>query len=360
VEWIARLKRGDSKGKLQASELETLQTLTGWWTSINAGDFDNDGRLDLVVGNWGRNNFQRQFLDAPLHLYSGDPDGSGNLGLIEAHHDSGVGKIVPARDWMTLSAVFPALRDRFSSFTAFSRAGIEDILTAGSPPLREVAAVTLDSMVLLNRGDHFEVRALPVEAQFAPVFGLAVADFDGDGGQDIFLGQNFFGVSAAESRQDAGCGLWLRGDGSGNFSAVTAAESGFALFGEARGAALSDFDQDGRIDLAVALNRGPTQLYRNVRAQPGLRVRLTGGPQNSQAIGVKVRGAFPDGGLGPAHELRLGGGYWSQDSADLILSTAKPLAALEIRWPGGMIERMPLPSGAREFTRQQPAAGADK
>ena len=35
----------------------------------------------------------------------------------EAHHDPGLGKLVPARDWGTLSGIFPTLRERFRSFT---------------------------------------------------------------------------------------------------------------------------------------------------------------------------------------------------------------------------------------------------
>ena len=32
-----------------------LADLKGWWTSVTAGDFDGDGRMDLACGNWGRN-----------------------------------------------------------------------------------------------------------------------------------------------------------------------------------------------------------------------------------------------------------------------------------------------------------------
>jgi hypothetical protein len=253
-----------------------------------------------------------------------------------------------------LSGIFPTLRERFPSFTAFSTASLSDVLSAGLPPMREVAAATLDSMLLLNRGDHFEARPLPVEAQFAPVFGIAIGDLDGDGFEDMFLAQNFFGVSPAESRQDAGCGLWLRGEGDGSFKAVPPSKSGFGIYGDARGAALCDFDHDGRLDLVVGQNRGATKLYRNVHAQPGLRVHLQGTTQNSQAVGAVMQLIFRGGRFGPAHEIRVGGGYWSQDSSEVVLGAPEQPEALEIRWPGGVAERVPVPPGARMISKNAP------
>src|SRR6185436_18427032 len=116
---------------------------------------------------------------------------------------------------------------------------------------RELTSGTFDSMVFLNLGGHFEARTLPIEAQFAPAFGVSVADFDGNGNEDIFLAQNFFGVDAETSRHDAGTGLVLLGDGRGGFRALGPGESGVAIYGEQRGSAVADFDGDGCTDLVV-------------------------------------------------------------------------------------------------------------
>ena len=345
--------RWTSEDRLLGS-LESLGALTGWWNSVAAGDFDADGRMDLVAGNWGRNTFQRQFLKKPLHLHYGDSDGSGNFALVESHFDSGLGKYMPRRDRNFLSAVFPMILDRFPTFTSFSTTGTSELLGTDLPPMRGVEAATLDSIVMFNRGDFFEARPLPPEAQISPVFGIAVGDLDGDGSEDLFLAQNFFGVAPSDSRQDAGTGLWLRGDGKGGFVATSASESGFALYGEARGAALSDFNHDGRLDLVVGQNLGETKLYRNARAVPGLRLILHGSAQNLQAVGATVRAVLDGGGFGPAQEIRIGGGYWSQDSNQLVLGSRAEIEAVDIRWPGGINERVPVPKSAIVISRTVP------
>ena len=200
----------------------------------------------------------------------------------------------------------------------------------------QVQAVFLQSTLLLNRGDWFEVRPLPAEAQLAPVFSINVADFEGDGFEDIFLSQNFFDNEPEVPRYDAGRGLLLKGDGTGKFVAMSGAESGITIYGEQRGSAVADFDQDGRVDLVVSQNAGPTKLFHNLEAKPGLRVRLEGPPGNVAGLGAQVRlifGSRP----GPVREIRAGSGYFSQDSSTCVLSLPQTPSSIWVRWPGGKV-----------------------
>src|SRR5207247_7734990 len=130
-------------------------------------------------------------------------------------------------------------------------------------------------------------------------------DCDGDGNEDIFLSQNFFGVEVETSRYDAGRGLWLRGDGRGNFRPVPGQESGVKVYGEQRGAALCDYDADGRVDLVVTQNGAETKLFHNEGAKPGLRVRLRGQPGNLAGIGAVIRLVFGQK-MGTAREILAG------------------------------------------------------
>jgi hypothetical protein len=181
----------------------------------------------------------------------------------------------------------------------------------------------------------------------APAFHVGVADFDGDGHEDIFLSQNFFAYQMETSRSDAGRGLWLKG--AGNLQPVPGQESGIKVYGEQRGAALGDYDRDGRVDLVVTQNGAATKLYRNLGAKPGVRIRLAGPKENPLGIGAAIRFVYADG-FGPAREVHAGSGYWSQDAATQVMGASRQPEKIWVRWPGGRVSNFAFPAGAREVT----------
>jgi hypothetical protein len=207
-------------------------------------------------------------------------------------------------------------------------------------------------MVFLNRSNHFEPQLMPQEAQFAPAFSVNVADFDGDGHEDVFLSQNFFANQPEVPRYDAGRGLLLRGVGTGTLEAVPGRASGIRVYGEQRGAALADFDRDGRVDLVVTQNGATTKLFRNVSARPGLRVRLIGPPGNPDGLGAQMRLFFGER-AGPVREIHGGSGYWSQESTVTVLSVPEPPTRLWVRWPGGKETSTPLTAPVKEISIDQ-------
>jgi enediyne biosynthesis protein E4 len=336
----------NNRGQLtEATEAWGMTSVTGWWNGVAAGDFDGDGRLDLVASNWGRNTKYQRHRQEDVRVYYGDWTGEGTIGIIEARYDTGMGRFVPSQPLDVLAASLPFVREKFTSHRQFGEAGTADVL--GGRTASELTAHWLTSMVFLNRGDRFEVHMLPTEAQMAPAFAVCVADFDGDAKEDVFLSQNFFAVHPETSRYDAGRGLLLRGNGRGSFNAVPGQESGIRIYGEQRGAAACDFDADGRVDLAVAQNSSQTRLLHNERAKPGLRVRLIGPPGNRGGIGAIIR-MLSDGQPGPAREVHAGSGYCSQDSAVQVLASGGN--KIQVQWPGGKQTTGDVPASAREIS----------
>jgi hypothetical protein len=273
--------------------------------------------------------------------------------MMLAQHDPRIGAIAPLPNFEQLTMAMPSAAQRLQTFRAYADADIDHVLGPAAKDAVRLAATTLDHMVFLNRGDRFEAHALPAEAQFAPAFYAGIADFNGDGKEDVFLSQNFFATDIATPRYDAGRSLLLLGDGAGGLEAVPGQRSGLLVYGEQRGAAYADFDGDGRLDLAVSQNGAATRLFRNVGGTPGLRVRIVGPVGNPTGIGTQMRLRYREA-AGPVREIQAGSGYWSQNGAIQVLGRAREPTALWVRWLGGREEILRLSPGQREITVRAP------
>lgn len=332
----------DDKGHFSEATAQLgLDKVVGWWNGVATGDVNNDGQIDIIASNWGRNTRYESHHSQPLRLFHGDFDGAGGIEIIEAHFDPQLGKLVPERGLDLMAKAMPFVRERFQTHEAYANASVSEVFGERLKNARELQANWLDSTVFLNRGGKFEAQSLPIEAQAAPAFGICVGDFDGDANEDIFLAQNFFATQPETPRHDAGTGLLLRGIGDGTFRALGPRESGIAVYGEQRGCAAADYDGDGRLDLVVSQNASATKLFHNVAAAPGVRVRLIGPTNNPDAIGATMRMI---GASRPAatREIQAGSGYWSQNGFTQLLP---PGEKLQVRWPGGKLTQTELPRG---------------
>jgi hypothetical protein len=361
IDWgPIRFFRNDGGSFREATRRTGLEESTGRWNGLASGDVDGDGRPDLIATAWGTNTDLAATPEHPLFILHGDLDGNGTYDVVRARHDESIGAVAPIEALRRLHRALPFLRRSVSSFATYSEATLAAVLGDRLGAAGRLEASTLAHTLFLNRGDRFEAVPLPGAAQIAPAFYAGVADFDGDGHEDVFLTHNFFATEPETPRYDAGRSLWLRGDGSGALRAVPASESGVAVYGDPRGAGLADFDGDARVDLVVSQNGAATRLFRNAGARPGIRVRLIGPPGNPDAVGAGLRVLYASG-AGPLREIQAGSGYWSQNDAVQVLGLRESPRAVQVRWPGGDVTETPVPEGVAELTIAMPdrSGGSD-
>ncbi len=353
TEWgPIRVLHNDAGRLRDVTKVWGMSDLTSRWNGVTVGDFDGDGRLDIVATSWGRNIPWTASMSRPHELVVANVPKSG-LALIFARADSLTSREMPLDPFSRLGAAIPDLKERFATFAMFAKADVDALLGPNAAHAVRVGATTFAHTVFLNRGAHFETHALPTAAQLAPAFGVVVADFDGDGKEDLFLAQNFFPTEINTMRFDAGAGLLLLGDGHGGFNAQTVQQSGISVLGDQRGAAAADYDGDARTDLAVSQNGAAMTLWHNVAARPGLRVRLRGTANNPLAIGAMMR-VVSNGTRGPVRELHAGSGYWSMDAATTVLALPIGATALWVRWPNGREQTLSVVDGQHAVSLTMP------
>ncbi|MFD1756656.1 VCBS repeat-containing protein [Rufibacter sediminis] len=288
----------------------SLPNTSGWWNSLVAGDFNNDGDIDYIAGNLGLNTKLKASVKEPVTVYAADYDHNGSMDAIVAHYV--MGKNVPARPRDDIFDQIVSMRRRFASYNSYARASVTEVLTAAE--LNEsyvLKSVNMHTSYLENMGKgKFKITSLPMQAQFAPVYGMTVNDYDGDGNLDVLLTGNSQAPEVLSGAYDAFKGLFLKGNGKGGFQPVTLQQSGFLVDGDAKGMAeLTLFN--GKPLLLIANNDGPLQAYTTSSGSPAKVIKV-----NPSDARVEIT---LDTGKKIIKELYYGSGYLSQSTRSIAL-----------------------------------------
>ena len=265
-EWMSIQFYKNKEGKFENISATTgINNETGWWNSITAGDFDNDGDIDYVAGNLGKNSFYRSSHQYPVSIYAKDFDKNQSLDIITTVYlpdEKGMLKEFPAQTRDDQTEQLPGLKKRFLTYKAFGKATINDIFSADElKGALKLWANNFENSYIENLGHgKFKMHALPVMAQLAPLYGMVADDFNQDGNLDIAINANDFGTEVSNGRYDAMNGLVMLGDGKGNFAPQSILQSG--LFVPGNGKALIKLrSADGKYLLAASQNRGPLKIF---------------------------------------------------------------------------------------------------
>ena len=239
---------------------------SGWWNSIAAADFDNDGDIDYIVGNLGQNSFLRATNEQPVNLYAKDFDNNGNIDPIVTvflkEKFGGEKKEFTAMNRDDIVSQLPGVRKKFLTYKAYAEADIHKVFSAEEMKGATVLhANNFRSCYLRNDGNgKFELLPLPDAAQMAPINGIVVDDFNDDGNLDVAISGNDYGNEVFNGRYDAMNGLVLLGNGKGNFIAQSILQSGFYVPLDAKALVALRGNNNNYI-LAASQNRGPLKLF---------------------------------------------------------------------------------------------------
>lgn len=266
-EWMPiTIFRNLGRGRLRRQSVPGLEHSHGWWNRIVAGDFTGDGRVDFVAGNAGINMRFRASISRPLTLYVKDFDRNGFVEPVVAQYEGPISYPLALRD--DLLRALPVLKARFQTYESYARQSMSDIFGAAELEGAVIKrAYTFESVLVRNNGDGtFRMMPLPIEAQFAPVYGMLAEDVDGNGTLDVLLAGNLDGVKPEYGRMHASYGLVLSGDGRGGFTPLSGSASGFVVPGQARD--IQRLRTPGGVLYLVTRNNDRPLVFRPARDRP--------------------------------------------------------------------------------------------
>jgi hypothetical protein len=232
----------------------------GLWGCLKPADIDGDGDLDFIAGNFGLNSKIKASAEFPATLSVNDFDKNGTIEQIIScvTEDGNIYPMVLKRE---LQRALPAVKQKFIKYMDYANKSVEELFSdeqRDGMVLRQIT--TTESAFLINDGKgNFRLQALPYQAQYSPIRGIEVSDFDRDGKVDILLAGNFFDSLPEWGRFDANYGVMLQGLGKGKFAVKTSQLTGFKTMGQVRKMAIAK--GKGGNFVVLAKNNDKAQVF---------------------------------------------------------------------------------------------------
>ena len=235
-EWMSiKVLQNNKNGFVDVSEKLGLdKSTTGWWWSINQGDFDNDGDTDFIIGNNGLNYKYQANKDETFDIYVNDFDKNNKQDIVLSYYNEG--KQYPVRGRSCSSQQIPGIKKKFKNYESFSEATLVDVFSDKAlESSLHYQVKSFASIYLENKKGKFIVHKLPQEVQVSSINEIIVKDFNDDGNLDALVAGNLHMSEVETPRNDASYGVFLQGNGDGTFKAISRKESSFFASGDVKG-----------------------------------------------------------------------------------------------------------------------------
>jgi len=195
--WI---NTGSGLARLENTGLEELY---GLWACVAVADFDRDGDLDIVGGNWGTNLRWHASAQEPIRLYRYDFDQNESQETVVTYYLQGKETTLASKE--ELAKQLPKINKKFLSFADFAQASVDEVFGSKSLAAGLIKSVTeLESCYFENTGDNkFIKHTLSADAQYSSIRDLQITDLNNDGWDDLLLCGNDYELSTQLGRLDA-------------------------------------------------------------------------------------------------------------------------------------------------------------
>ncbi|MEZ4779711.1 MAG: VCBS repeat-containing protein [Flavobacteriaceae bacterium] len=204
--------------KLTLQKNNGLDTSNGFWNTLKAADFDHDGDIDFIAGNWGLNSRLSASEKEPITLYKTDFDENGSEETLVTYFYQGIETTIASKE--ELVKQMPFINKKYLSYHDFANATVKEVFS--EEKLRKSLhkkVFELASCYFENTGNNtFKKHTLPFGAQVSSVNDIWIEDFNNDKNLDLLLVGNNSEISTQLGRLDASRGVLLLNDGKGNFT----------------------------------------------------------------------------------------------------------------------------------------------
>ncbi len=209
-----------------------LDSLNGWWNVVKTKDIDNDGDIDLILGNSGSNIIYKASQKKPIKMFINDFDNNGTIEQITTQSIGGKDYPIILKRELTNQIV--SLKKENIKFSDYAKKSIDKLFSKEVLNNTIVKTVnTMESVIAVNDGKgNFKIKKLPQQVQFSSVSAIHITDFNNDAVLDIVLGGNNYGFKPQYSRQDSSNGDILLGTGNATYKLMPSEDSGFFQKGE--------------------------------------------------------------------------------------------------------------------------------
>ncbi|WP_282080961.1 VCBS repeat-containing protein [Aquimarina algiphila] len=235
-----------------------LDSVSGWFNTVKATDLDEDGDIDLILGNRGLNAMYKANNQQPAKVYINDFDNNGTIEQVFTQTING--KDVPIHLKKEITGQINVLKKQNLKFSEYATKSIDELFSAEVLQNAIVKNVNnFASLVAYNDGNgNFEIKALPREAQLSCVNAIETVDLNNDGHLDLILGGNNYNFKPQFSRLDASRGVVLFSDGKGKY--IHEESSGFFVEGEVKEIHWIKNNEDRKY-LISGINNQPPKIF---------------------------------------------------------------------------------------------------